>query len=49
MIVMTLILIEDQIEIAGTLKEEGPEVIIGRPPERGHHSNRGYSGRDYAG
>ena len=21
----------------------------GRPPERGHHSNRGYSGRDYTG
>ena len=29
MIVMTLILIEDQIEIAGPLKEEGPEVIMG--------------------
>ena len=28
MIVMTLILIEDQIEITGPLKEEGPEVII---------------------
>ena len=28
MIVMTLIIIEDQIEIAGPLKEEGPEVIM---------------------
>ena len=28
MIVMTLLMIEDQIEIAGPLKEEGPEVIM---------------------
>ena len=28
MIVMTLIMIEDHIEIAGPLKEEGPKVIM---------------------
>ena len=44
MIVMTLIMIEDHIEIAGPLKEDGHN---GRPPERAHHPSRGNYGRDY--
>ena len=49
MIVMTLIMIEDQIEIAGPLKEEGPKVIMEDHLKEDTTQIEDILGRDYTG
>ena len=49
MIVMTLIMIEDHIEIVDPLKDKGPKVIMEDHLKEDATQIREYSGRDYTG